>query len=99
MPVHSAHTAVNAERALVTGSVVAILTILGIVLFLLNEEYESAREVALRSAKNLAQLIDSDIERNVELYDLSLQGLIDASQNPDLAQVPASLRRQLLFGR
>ncbi|WP_263262592.1 sensor domain-containing diguanylate cyclase [Pseudomonas sp. RIT-PI-S] len=99
MPNHSARLAAKAERTLVMGSAAAIMTILGIVLFLLSEEYDSAREVALRSAKNMAQLIDSDIQRNVELYDLSLQGLIDASQNPDLARVPPSLQRQVLFGR
>ena len=99
MPLPITRLAVNAERTLVIGSVAAILTIVGIVAFLLNEEYDSAREVALRGANNVAQLIDSDIQRTVELYDLSLQGLIDASQNPELSQVPPSLKRQLLFGR
>jgi len=99
MPFAAARPATKAERTLVIGSAAAILTILGIVLFMLNEEYDSAREVALRSARNVAQLIDSDIQRTVDLYDLSLQGLIDASQNPELAQVPPSLKRQLLFGR
>ena len=33
------------------------------------------------------------------LYNLPLQGVVDASQNPELVKVPASLKRQLLFGR
>lgn len=99
MPRHSIRQGMKAERALMIGSVTAILVMLGLVLFLLRAEYQNARQVALRSAKNVVELIDSDLQRNVELYDQSLQGLADATQNPDLAHVPASLRRQLLFGR
>lgn len=96
---HSIRQGAKTERALMIGSVAAIVVMLGLVLFLLRAEYQSARQVALRSAQNVVELIDSDLQRNVELYDHSLQGLVDAAQNPELAQVPAALRRQLLFGR
>lgn len=99
MPRTPVHRARQAERKLVTGSLLAILAIIGIVSFLLVKEYDNAREVALRGAKNLAQLIEADVKRNVELYDLSLQGIVDASQDATFVQVPPSLRRQVLFGR
>ncbi|WP_426151967.1 sensor domain-containing diguanylate cyclase [Pseudomonas sp. DC3000-4b1] len=99
MPRTFVHRARQAERKLVTGSLLAILAIIGIVSFLLVKEYDNAREVALRGAKNLAQLIEADVKRNVELYDLSLQGIVDASQDATFVQVPPSLQRQVLFGR
>lgn len=99
MSVSRIRLAMNAERLLMAGSVMAILTIISIVWFLLGREYESTREVALRGAKTIAQLIEGDVQRNVALYDVSLQGVVDVSQNLELASVPASLKRQLLFGR
>lgn len=99
MPRTFVHRARQAERKLVTGSILAILAIIGIVAFLLAKEYDNAQEVALRGARNLAQLIEADVKRNVELYDLSLQGIVDASQDATFVQVPPSLQRQVLFGR
>jgi len=55
--------------------------------------------LATRSATNLVQLIDADVLRNVELYDLSLQGLIAAAQRDDLKQVSPQIRHLVLFDR
>ncbi|PWB33712.1 deoxyribonuclease [Pseudomonas sp. SDI] len=80
-------------------SCVTVMAIVAIVTFLLMRERASVEQAAARSASNIAQLIDTDIERNVELYDLSLRGLIWAIQRPELLSVPAPLRQQVLFSQ
>ncbi|WP_249677253.1 GGDEF domain-containing protein [Pseudomonas abieticivorans] len=81
------------------GSGLAVLAIVTIVSFLLIRERANVAQSASRSADNILQLIDTDVQRNADLYDLSLKGLIEASQHPDFVQIPQSLRRRVLFDR
>ena len=37
--------------------------------------------------------------RSVELYNLSLQAVVDGAQSPEVTALPASLRRRVLFDR
>nr|WP_224770909.1 sensor domain-containing diguanylate cyclase [Pseudomonas sp. FEN] len=67
--------------------------------YLLVRERGSAAQAAARSASNIVQLIDADVLRNVELYDLAVKGLIKASQRPDLVNVPPQVRHLALFDR
>lgn len=84
---------------MIFGSALAVLAILSIVIYLLIREHGSAHEAASRSASNIVELIDADVLRNVELYDLALQGLIAGSQRDDLLQVSPQIRHLLLFDR
>jgi diguanylate cyclase (GGDEF)-like protein len=60
-----------------------------------------AREDAWRQAKqasaNLALVLERDISRNIALYDLSLQGVIKALQEPGINQVNPAIRHTALF--
>ncbi|WP_166360153.1 sensor domain-containing diguanylate cyclase [Pseudomonas akapageensis] len=85
------------ELILNLGSCLAVIAIVAIVAFLLIRERTSAEHAASRSAANIVQLIDTDVLRNVELYDQSLQGIIAISQRPDLLTIPPELRQQVLF--
>ncbi|RBH57116.1 MULTISPECIES: sensor domain-containing diguanylate cyclase [Pseudomonas] len=76
-----------------------VIAMLAIVTFLLIRERGSATEAAARSASNIVQLIDADVSRNIELYDLALQGLIQASQRQDLRTVAPEVRHLALFDR
>jgi diguanylate cyclase (GGDEF)-like protein len=89
----------RSERMLIAGSSLMVIAILGIVTFLLIREYASAEQAAARSANNIVQLIDADVLRNVELYDLSLKGLIAAAGREDLQKVSAEIRHLALFDR
>jgi len=84
---------------LILGSSLMVVAILSIVAFLLIRERGNAEQSATRAASNIVQLIDADVLRNVELYDLSLLGLISASQRDDLKQVSAPIRHLALFDR
>jgi diguanylate cyclase (GGDEF)-like protein len=84
---------------LILGSSLTVIAILGIVAFLLIREHANAEQEATRSATTIAQLIDADVLRTVELYDLTLQGLIAAAQRDDLKQVSPQIRHLVLFDR
>jgi len=87
------------ELVLNLGSCLAVLAILAIVTFLLARERDSVEQAAIRSSGNIVQLIESDILRNVELYDQSLKGVIWAVQHPELLNVTPKLRQQILFNQ
>ncbi|NER60137.1 diguanylate cyclase [Pseudomonas sp. MAFF212428] len=87
------------ELILNLGSCLAVLAIVAIVSFLLVRERANAEQAASRAARNIVQLIDTDIVRNAELYDLSLQGLIWAIQRPELMRIDGPLRQQVLFNQ
>ncbi|NWC91909.1 MULTISPECIES: diguanylate cyclase [unclassified Pseudomonas] len=87
------------ELLLVIGSCVTVLLIMTVVAALLIREHASTLQAAQRTANNITQLIDADVLRNVELYDLSIKGLIAATERSDLAGVSASIRHLVLFDR
>lgn len=87
------------ERLLICGSLLSVIAIVCIVTFLLIREHASAQESATRRATTIAQLIDADVLRTVELYDLTLQGLIAAAQRDDLQNVSPQIRHLALFDR
>jgi diguanylate cyclase (GGDEF)-like protein len=57
------------------------------------------RDKALDAATNLVATIASDISRNIELYDLSLQAVIDGLKQPGIDAIDPGLRRLVLFDR
>jgi diguanylate cyclase (GGDEF)-like protein len=59
----------------------------------------SAWEQARLSAGNLAVAVRSDIERNIELYDLSLQAVVDNFRKPGLDALSPEFRQLVLFDR
>ena len=87
------------ELLVMLGSALTVVAIVCIVTFLLIREHAAAQQAATRSATTIAQLIDVDVLRTVELYDLTLQGLIAAAQRDDLQQVPPQIRHLALFDR
>ncbi len=98
-PPRTGKIASNTERLVVLASSLIVVAILSIVTYLLIRERAAAEQAATRAANNIVQLIDADVLRNVELYDLSLKGLISATQRNDLQQVSAPIRHLALFDR
>ncbi|TPG76806.1 GGDEF domain-containing protein [Pseudomonas arsenicoxydans] len=98
-PQHLSGKTGRPEIMVMLGSLLTVIAILSIVAFLLIREHANAQQAATRSATTIAQLIDADVLRTVELYDLTLQGLIAASQREDLKQVSPQIRHLVLFDR
>lgn len=92
-------SSIRSERVLVLASTLVVVAILSIVTFLLIREHATAQQAATRAANNIVQLIDADVLRNVELYDLSLQGLIATAKRDDLKDVSPTIRHLALFDR
>ncbi|NUT80949.1 MULTISPECIES: sensor domain-containing diguanylate cyclase [Pseudomonas] len=90
---------IRSEWVLVLASSLVVIAILSIVTFLLIREHAAAQQAATRAATNIVQLIDADVLRNVELYDLSLQGLVSAAKREDLKDVSPAIRHLALFDR
>jgi diguanylate cyclase (GGDEF)-like protein len=57
----------------------------------------SEEEVARQTLENLASGVDSDIGRNLELYDLSLRAVATNMVSPDINEVSKPLRQLILF--
>ena len=85
------------ELLLLLGSGLTVVLIMVIVAALLIREHASTLQAAKRATTNITQLINADVLRNVELYDLALQGLIAATTRKDLAQVPADIQHLVQF--
>jgi diguanylate cyclase (GGDEF)-like protein len=56
-------------------------------------------ERAVQSTNNLIAALKSDIERNVELYDLSLQAVVDGMNLPQINTLEPEVRQLILFDR
>ncbi|MBR0647344.1 GGDEF domain-containing protein [Plastoroseomonas hellenica] len=88
--------------------IVRLLTALGIAIaaamlvlggLLLLDARRDAWRRAEQAANNLALTLERDIGRNIAAYDLSLQGVIEALQQPGLDDASLGVRRTALFDR
>lgn len=87
---------------------VRMLTILGMAVALgmlavgavvLAEARADAWRQAEQASANLVLALERDISRNIQVYDLSLQGAIDALREPGIATVSPGIRHAALFDR
>jgi len=87
-------------------NVIRMLTILGIGVAIgmltlgtvvLLDARADAWQQAKQASANLALVLERDIARNVALYDLSLQGVVKALQEPDINQISPVIRHSALF--
>ncbi|RFU44731.1 GGDEF domain-containing protein [Paraburkholderia sp. DHOC27] len=58
-----------------------------------------ALDHAHQTAQNLVAIISSDVARNVEIYDLSLESMVDGAQDPFTWRLTGRLRQAVLFDR
>ncbi|NTZ06610.1 sensor domain-containing diguanylate cyclase [Burkholderia metallica] len=81
-----------------TGLLIALILLLlcGIVLY---EGRIDARDRSRSMQQNLALMASWDIERNIEIYSLSLQAVVEGENDPEVTRLPMPLRRQVLFDR
>ena len=55
--------------------------------------------MAEQTSKNLLQVIERDIARNIDIIDLSLRAVVDNLQAPGVAEASPELRQLILFDR
>jgi diguanylate cyclase (GGDEF)-like protein len=86
-------------RALISIGAVVTIGISAIGWLSLSEIARRDRAQAETAASNLITSLGSDISRNLELFDLSLQAVVDGLQNPEIRHVSPELRQLVLFDR
>jgi diguanylate cyclase (GGDEF)-like protein len=84
---------------LIAGASVLSLVVTGLTALSLWEMRVDALARARDSANNLALILQRDIARNIEVYDLSLQGVIEGVHDPAIDALPANVRQLVLFDR
>ncbi|HTR05819.1 MAG TPA: diguanylate cyclase [Paraburkholderia sp.] len=86
-------------RAFFFGSLLVAFVMASLCATVLYQSRHDALERARENSRNVALIAERDIERNFELYALSLQAVVDGLGSADVMALPAHLRGQLLFDR
>lgn len=84
-------------NALIAISVVLAGAILAIAVWLLAQMREDALRRAQDSVFNVSLLVERDVSRNLEIYDLSLHAVIDGLNLPGVLDLPPEIRQMVLF--
>ena len=84
-------------KLLIVSSFVTVLGFSAICSSIMLDMRHSEEELARQTLENLASGIDSDIGRNVELYDLSLRSVAANMVSDEISQISRPLRQLILF--
>lgn len=86
-------------RWFVFGNFLAVASLIGVSALLLWQMRTEANLRSQANANSLVQVLGRDIARNVELYDLSLQAVVENIGRPGVAEATPELRQMILFDR
>ena len=89
----------RSARAWIGLGVLAPLGLLVVSGLMLIDLRVDAWDKAAQTSRNLLQVIERDIARNVEIIDLSLRGVVDNLSTPGFSSVSPALRQLILFDR
>lgn len=104
MPHHSARSPARPRFASRPWPVAALCILLalgfcGVAALMLAQLRQDAWTSAHREALNVLGTVSNDVARNVELYDLSLQGVVEGLAMPGLLDTTPEMRKSILFDR
>lgn len=97
MPPHRLKARLTSFPAILGAVVAVALLMVAVCAYVLFQGREDASFHARETSRNFAVIVQHDIERNFELYDLSLQAVVKWMNDPDVADLPWKLRSGLLF--
>lgn len=83
----------------IVGAIAAAVTLACITAVALYEMRLDAFARARDAADNLSLILQRDIERNIEVYELSIQAAIDGVNDPAILRLPPQIRQRVLFDR
>ncbi len=84
-------------RTLLIGALAVIIGGVVLMVWTILDERRVTWDRAVDTSQNLVAAIAHDIQRNVEVYDLSLRAVIDGLQQPGIWDVSPAMRRSVLF--
>lgn len=86
-------------RAVVLGAAVFAVVMVVLCIEVLYEGRIDARHRAEEVSESLALIAERDILRNVELYSLSLQAVVEGFNDPKIMALPPGIKQSVLFDR
>ena len=84
-------------KLLIASSVLTVIGFSAICASVMLDMRRGEEELARQTLENLASGIDADINRNIELYDLSLRAVASNVVMPELKDVSKAIRHLILF--
>ena len=84
-------------KLLIASSIVTVIGFSGICASVMLDMRRGEETLARQSLENLASSIDSDISRNIEVYDLSLRAVASNMVMPELKGVSKPMLHLILF--
>ncbi|MGN7101466.1 sensor domain-containing diguanylate cyclase [Ralstonia holmesii] len=100
MPLQRATSAfLRRPSLLIIGASMLSVVLAALTAFSLWEMRTDALARARDAADNLSLILQRDIARNIEVYDLSLQAVIDGVRDPAMLALPPAVRQFVLFDR
>lgn len=89
----------KSPSVIVAGACLLVAAIGGLTGAALYEMRQDALGRARELAGNIALILERDIARSIEIYDLSLQAVIDGVDSPEVMALPPAMRQLVLFDR
>ena len=84
-------------RLLIASSVATVIGFSAVCTSVLIDMRHGEEALARQTLENLASSIDADINRNIELYDLSLRNVVNNVGLPEIAEVSKPILHLILF--
>ncbi len=84
-------------KLLIASSVMTVIGFSAICASVMLDMRRGEEELARRTLENLASSIDADINRNIEIYDLSLRAVVSGVLMPEIKDVSKEIRHLILF--
>jgi diguanylate cyclase (GGDEF)-like protein len=84
-------------KLLIASSVLTVIGFSAICASVMLDMRRGEEELARQTLENLASSIDADINRNIELYDLSLRAVTSNIVMPEIKNVSKEIRHLILF--
>lgn len=91
------HRRALSARMMVLSSVITVLGFSAVCGSVMLDMRRSAETLAAQAMENLAASVDADIERNIEIFDLSLHSAASNLLLPEISQVDPKVRNLILF--
>ena len=86
-------------RELVTRKFASSSLLVGLCGIVLYQSRQDTLDHTRDTLRDIALIAERDIERNFELYDLSLQAVVDNVKDPEVMALSPRMRREVLFDR
>ena len=86
-------------RWVLTGGALLLIAMFSICAVILWDGRQDAFGRAQDGARNTMLVIERDIARNIQIYDLSLQAVVEGIHDPRVTALPPDMRRGYLFDR